>query len=175
MRSLLLVTALLVPLSSLAQGRAASVYTSVAEDDCTTIDSSDSDPEAEIDYYTGHCRGKNGFIVQISGGDIRYSLSLLYKGKEIRFTQIGYFHDMGSSKVEWRGLTNGDGSVTKFHSLIYRLKIDDYGQSRDTLFVVRLNGLRSCLIGNVQQSAKMNEAARKIADDMTKPCLPIQF
>ena len=177
MKALILLTSLLLPLSSFAESKSSSIYTSVAVKDCKTIESSENEAEPEIDYYTGHCEGKNGYTVQISGGDIRYSLSLIYGGEQVEFTRIGAFHDMGSDKVEWRGKVNKDGSVTKFHSLIYRLNIHGYGEnydeSRDSLFVVRLNGKKSCLIGQVEQSKNMNAEARKIADDMSKKCIPL--
>lgn len=164
-----------VTISTIANAKSDSVYTSVAVEDCKTIEASWLEQEPEIDYYTGHCTGKDGYKVVISGGDIRYSLSLIYKGTEVTLTNIGAFHDMGSEKIEWRGSVNKDGKINSFHSLIYRLSIADYAtdyvENVDTLFVVRLKGANSCVIGTVKQSLDMNEQARAIADDQSLPCL----
>ncbi len=155
-----------------------SVYTSVKVEDCKTIEDSSKDPNAEIDFYTGHCKGLAGYTAVVSGGDIRYSLSLIYKNQEVTLTRIGAFHDMGSDKIEWRGLANSKGQLVKAQSLIYRLSIsrhqDDLGDVKNdqNLFVVRLNGLNSCVVGVVKQSGTMNEEARAIADQAhSLPCL----
>jgi len=157
----------------------ASRYTSVAPKDCRTIESSELVKNPEIDYYTGHCPGFDGYTVVISGGDLRYSLGLIYRGRNLNFTRIGSFHEMGSTKIEWRGPVDSNGGVRRFNSLIYRLSIqafDDQPGPRNftRLFVVRLNGTRSCLIGTVEPSATMNAEARAIADDLSRPCLRVE-
>lgn len=157
-----------------------SVYTSVAYADCKVIKDSNLEPEPEIDYYTGHCAGKAGYTVVVSGGDIRYSISLIYQNNEINLTNIGAFHDVGSSKVEWRGPVGKNGKIKSYNSLIYRLNITHYNEddtmtNDDEMFVVRLNGAKSCLIGRVPLSQNMNEQARAIADDLSKPCLSEEF
>ncbi len=166
----------LVGMSAGASAKMASEYTSVATNDCKTIASSQNEVEPEIDYYTGHCEGRAGFTTIVSGGDIRYSLSLLYRGEEINFTEIRSFHDMGSDLIEWRGIEK-NGKIEEYTSLIYRLKIStpdawpDKPLSQDNLFVVRLNGIKSCLVGIVPQSSNMNERARAIADMPSLRCL----
>lgn len=174
MKNLTMVLAfILTSISSLAFAKTASVYTSVDTKDCKTIEGGELDPDSEIDHYTGHCAGKDGYTVVVSGGDLRYALSLIIQGEEIKFTNIGAFHDMGSKKIEWRGNADASGRISKFDALIYRLTIanPDGQSSKETLYVVRLDGKKTCLIGEVQQAPNMNAQARAIADDLARPCL----
>lgn len=179
MKKLFMMSSLLIGMSLLtgtsASAQYASIYTSVKPADCQTIKSSDLDQDAPIDYYTGECVGLDGYKVIISGGDLRYSLSLKYESQHLIFTQIGQFHDMGASRIEWRGLIGQDGRVKGYTSLIYRLSIADAegGPDDEKLFVVRLSGSDSCLIGVVDRSPNMNRTARKIADNPAAACLPI--
>jgi hypothetical protein len=145
-----------------------SVYTSIAKADCRTIEDSELEKQPEIDFYTGHCRGKGGYTVVISGGDLRYSLSLLVSGRVVELTRLGRFHDLGSTKVEWRGPTNSN-IIT---NLIYRLNVSNQdGKDSSYLYVVRLDGVRSCVIGVVPPGPNMNLRAREIADAELSTCV----
>jgi hypothetical protein len=151
-----------------------SVYTSIEAADCKTIEvATESDP---IDFYTGECAGADGYSVLVTGGDLRYSIVLKVDGKQVELTNIGAFHSPGSNKIEWRGpVKNGKVQPS---ALIFRLNIDDsFDQNdlpvgTDSLFVVRLMGTKSCVIGVVKQQPEMNSKARTLADDLTLPCLP---
>ena len=166
MKQILIFVSILVSGSAFAANQ--STYTSIAKADCQTIQDSENEKDAPIDYYTGHCPGKNGYTVVISGGDLRYSLSLKFGRKEINLTQIGSFHDLGADKVEWRGPRGG-----QYTSIIYRLNIaqGDEGKDKSYLYVARLAGANTCIIGIVPPGANMNQQARDLADDEYLPCL----
>lgn len=145
-----------------------SVYTSVAQKDCRVTESSEWKKNPEIDYLTMFCAGKGGYKVKISGGDLRYPLFLIAGGRTITLTEIGAFHELGSDRIEWRGPAGTD----RFTSLIYRLSIaDENGNMSPSLYVVRLAGRASCVIGTVPQGNNMNERARQIADNENARCL----
>lgn len=161
----------IVAISAVAQAKSESVYTSIDVDDCKVISAAWLEKEPEIDHYTGHCAGKDGYTVVISGGDERYDLSLIYQGAEVNLTNIDGFHDLAGLKVEWHSEIS-QGTKSPFHSLIYRMsESDDNGDATETLYVVRLKGAQSCVVGKVAQSANMNKKARAIADDLSLPCL----
>lgn len=135
-----------------------STYTSVLKEDCITIQDSEQEQDPEIDYYTGVCPGINGYQVKISGGDLRYGPTLMYQGKDVpnSLYQIYQFHDMGSSKVEWRN-----------NALIFRINTDDGSY----MHVVRLAGADSCTVA-VFNSGNLNQRARNVADHIESyPCL----
>lgn len=143
-----------------------STYTNVDVDSCTTIETSEGNPDAEIDYYTGICRGVDSYQVKISGGDLRYGLSLIYKGQEIEdLTKISSFHDMGSTKIEWRYEKNSRGQKI-YKALIFRIRAYENDTNVDYLHVVKLNGSDSCTVAVLTGLENMNEAARKIADSI---------
>lgn len=151
----------------LSAGAADSVYTSVKVDDCITLDSADFDDPVEIDYYTGVCRGYGPYTVMISGGDLRYGLSLLYRGKEIAgLTKTSAFHDMGSDVVEWR-VEQGQPKA-----LIFRISAaEDFSENGmpedvDLLHVVKLDELNSCTVAVLKKQANLNQLARKVADNI---------
>lgn len=151
---------------------AESVYTSVKVEDCITIDSSEFDAEPEIDYYTGLCKGQGPYVVKISGGDLRYSLSLLFRGKEIEgLTKTIAFHDMGSEVVEWRydNDKNLKALIFRINADIFRINADDgsgMGKSEDLLHVVKLNKANTCTVAVLSKQANMNEKAQEIADNI---------
>ena len=156
---------LITSLFALTAFAAESTYTSVKTEDCITIDSSDFDEFFEIDYYTGLCKGQGPYTVQIAGGDLRYSLSLLYRGNEITdLTKTYAFHDMGSDVVEWRSKVNADGSET-LQALIFR--ISAYEEANvDLLHVAKLAGKETCTVAVLRNEKKSNLKARAIADNI---------
>lgn len=163
----------LVSLSAHAKTQTGSVYTDIKAD-CITV--SNATEKAPIDFFTSECKAFAGFTLKISGGDLRYGPELKFEGAEIDLQRPGRFHDMASQKVEWvYDLTQdeeGSGSLA-FKALIYRLSVSDAtgDASRDQalLYVVRLNGKKSCVIG----TAQTNEAARKLADSKSAACVKV--
>ena len=174
LKKLILILSVLVSQQAFANH---STYTSVAVDDCVTIDSSEFDEEFEIDYYDGICKGLGGFAVNISGGDLRYSLNLLYRGKSIDgITKFIGFHDLGSDKVEWRYEVVNGKKVYK--ALIFRISAWDGIEMKnyDILHVVKLKGQNSCTVATLENKINMNEKARVIADNISKyNCLSIKL
>ncbi len=147
-----------------------SVYTSVAPADCIEI--SKTPENGEGDFYEAECTSYGGYRLRISGGDLRYQPVLSYGGQEIQFALAETFHDMGAPKVEWlysaSRAEDGTG-ILEWRALIFRQSVadPDGGQKdRSLLYVVRLNGPQTCLIG----SAATNEAARDLAQDPQTPC-----
>jgi hypothetical protein len=146
-----------------------SVFTSVAAKECVEISKSNSN--AEIDMSEAECVSYGGYRLRIGGGDLRYHPDLQFGGAPIELSLPGSFHDMGGEKVEWlySATRAGDGSgALDWRALIFRLNVDDTdtGKSRSVLYVVRLNGAQSCLIG----SASSNDAARALAHNLNAPC-----
>ncbi len=155
-----------------------SVYTSLEAKDCMTIDGSDLYQDPEIDFYTGECPGFGGYQTIVSGGDVRYNVSLKFQEQTIELENLASFHDAGT-KAEWRieRLKTNDGFSAKPSALIYRLNFDDYSEATGKSFtntmlvVARLNGLKTCVIGRVPRSNDMNQKAREIADNANAQCL----
>ncbi|MEM7646350.1 MAG: hypothetical protein AAF203_05530 [Pseudomonadota bacterium] len=177
MKISMVLTFLMFAIQGLAHPELESKYTSVKPADCFAANSSELELEPEIDFYEGTCPAFGGYVVEISGGDIRYSLSLHYGKKKIDLPRPGAFHDMGSDVIEWRFNRHNSNGHGPFHpnALIYRLNVaDDLTEGPkniDRLIVVRLNKEKSCVIGDLSKVKDMNKKARAIADDFSSPCL----
>lgn len=171
-----LVLALIVLGACQAQAKATSEYTSL--DDCKTLASSENDPNAEIDYFSAVCKGRDGYRVMYAGGDARSWIDLVPKTEKIPDTiefgisvdgRQGYFPNIAGRKLEWR---YNDGKLT---ALIVRTSGMDpeSDQSRDHLTVIRINTndvRKSCVIAVVNaRNSKANEKAR-IAADSARQC-----
>lgn len=160
-------------------GNFESTYTDVSLDKCVTISSSEMDKEFAIDYIISECPGLGGYQVGVVGGDLRYNLSLSYRGNEVQMPRLMQFHDVGSDKIEWRyeriNEANGQRGI-EYRALIYRLNestVDKSGKQTDSskLFVVRLNQSQSCTLGVIEQGKDMNKKARALADNLNAACL----
>lgn len=167
-----LLSALFVLLTNSALAAKDSLYTSLNEEDCTTISLDNS----IIDSYEGVCTGVDGYNIGVSGSDLRYSVTLDYKGSEIELPRLLSFHYPGAV-AEWRynASAKAKGGLS-YNALIYRLNYltyDDNGDPIDLsqLVVVRLNEEKSCVIGIVKNSKDMNIKARAIADDKSAKCI----
>lgn len=176
----LLLSAIVVLITNSAFAVTDSVYTSLKVEDCIAINASYLLPEdeQEIDYYEGVCPSFGGYQIGVSGGDIRYSVTLSYNGTEIELPRLYQFHDAGEV-AEWRyvrGAVAPSINQVVYTSLIYRLNYSDYQSNGDIvekskLVVVRLNKENSCVIGIIDNQSRMNERARVIADDGSAPCM----
>lgn len=144
-----------------AHAATGSVYTSIKAD-CVVV--SEPTQSAPIDFYEATCKSFGGYGLSIAGSDLRYSPRLTFGATEISLSGPGSFHDMGSDKVEWMyDLTRdeeGAGTLV-WKALIYRLNVYNQETQKDDsiLYVVRLDGEKSCSIG----TAKTNEEARRLA------------
>ena len=173
MKHILFLTLLLT--STISQAAFTSEYTDLNQ--CKTLSSSENDPDAEIDYFTSVCPGRDGFDVRLDGGDSRSWLSLVTTGTEHFVAEYlgahtaGFFTYVIGSKVEWR-YSNG-----KLIALIIRMggqDPEDYTKSVTSLTVIRLdknNPSAACTIKVINaQQAKANEKARAAADNLQLKC-----
>lgn len=161
-------------ISAHAEVKWESRYTGVRVEDCITVDSSDFDDEFEIDYYRGICPGQGPYLVEVAGGDLRYSVGLIFRGEAIerRLTRTIAFHEPGSDVVEWRGQRNANGEFVP-KALIFRISAaegfnEETGRQFDVslLHVVRLEGQRSCTVAVLRAEARDNQKARQIAESL---------
>lgn len=151
-----------------------SVYTDLKKD-CIVVSSATE--AAPIDFFTSECKAFGGYTLKESGGDLRYGPELSFNGKEINLQRPSSFHNMGSSKIEWvYDLTSdeeGSGDI-KFKALIYRLSVanieDPYKEDTSVLYVIKLDGEKSCVIG----TTKSNTSARALANNVSAPCATLE-
>ena len=154
--------------SVFAKTETKSVYTDMGKD-CITV-SSPTD-KAPIDFYESDCKAFGGFVLKQTGSDLRYGPALSFEGKEIDLQPPYSFHQMESSKVEWvYDLTQdeeGAGTI-KYKALIFRIGMDgdSSGKPANKLYVVKLDGKNSCVIGTVST----NQAARALANNASAAC-----
>lgn len=167
MKKTILISFSMLFFSSMVHAKLLSAYTSVDSKDCVTYQ--ESDDSSEIDFYTGECAGLGGYQVIVSGGDIRYDLSLKKDGQEIKLSNYSGFHDLGSDKIEWLYERSTENAVI-YKALIHKLSINIYDEStgeqkdEEVLLVSKLNGTNSCTVAEVKKSPRMNELAREIAE-----------
>jgi hypothetical protein len=130
---------------------------------CRVIESSDNDPDAEIDSFSQECPGKNNYRIFHEGGDLR-SWIVVKKGNEIvinLYNEVmqnapGTFPYVSGKVMEWRYL--GKTPI----AIIFRIagSNDTDTKTKSKLLVVRLSGEKACVIGTTTS----NVEARKIAD-----------
>lgn len=146
-----------------------SAYTPLDLAKCTILESSENDPNAEIDYFTVQCPGREGYDVMFLGGDLRSWITLKKKGAEIYDARKdvlenapGGFPHISSGVLEWRY-----DAAKKLKGLIFRIAGQDMGKDPatnpkdvSTLFVIRHHEGKFCFLG----TDKTNEGARRLAD-----------
>lgn len=144
-------------------------YTSILPKDCVIYSSSELEAEPEIDHLNSECTGLGGYQIFVSGGDLRYPLSLVYNNKEIKLTNYMGFHEVGAEKIEWLFDRTTDGKVT-YKALIHRMNFAQVeGKDKSVLIVSKLNKEKSCAVAVVKASKAepsndMNVKARLIAE-----------
>jgi hypothetical protein len=155
-----------------------SVYTSISRTDCVPFEFDD-----ESDYVASHCPGRAGVKVDFIYSDAREDLELSTQDAgHMRLglpNVIGGFNSLPSSKLEWRGYLNSDGSFQTY-ALIVRTKAYLPDQStKEALAVFRFTPFEICYVGKVdsrlsQNGLNSNQLARKLADEVavTFPCGP---
>ncbi|MFZ1107251.1 MAG: hypothetical protein WAN43_02735 [Rhodomicrobium sp.] len=146
-----------------------SVYTGVAPKDCIEIAKTGENTEG--DFYEAECASYGGYRLRIGGSDLRYHPNLQFGGEPIQMSLPGSFHDMGSDYAEWLYSASREadgGGALEWRALIFRLKVSnpEGGTDRSVLYVVRLNGPRSCLLGE----ASSNDEARALGQNLDAPC-----
>jgi len=122
------------------------------------------------------CKGVPGYKIRMMGFDSLMptpdptaEMSLELPGGK----QIGLWNDLSkhaikggksrltNKKIEWRYIKKGRSKL--YYALVFRV----YTGKKSKLFVARLDGAKSCLIG----ATGSNEKARKIADNLSQPCI----
>ena len=137
-----------------------SLYTDLTKD-CVTV--STATQEAPIDFYEAECKAFGGYRLTITGGDLRYHPELYFGDKKIEIETPMSFHDTASTKIEWvfnHSIDKEGAGKLEWKGLIYRLNYtdsEDPNKNTDMLFVVRLDGAKSCLIGTTQSNVKARE------------------
>ncbi len=154
--------------STQAKAELLSAYTSLVDQSCVVYDSADLHKDPEIDFLTQECSGLGGYQVMITGGDLRYPLSLVYNGTEITLTRIYSFHQVASSKIEWLYERSTDGRV-QYKALIHRIGYDaGTNSAKDTeiLIVTKLDKEKTCPVAVISPSKNMNAQARAKAEQV---------
>ena len=146
---------------------AESEYTSVNAEDCITLNSAEFDDEYEIDYYEAVCRGQGAYVIKVHGGDLRYGVTVLYRGEQVisSLVKISAFHDLGSEVVEWRYGSNPVGERV-LKALIFRISAYELDQSKNLLHVVKLDKMNTCTVSILTDESQDNLKARSIADNI---------
>lgn len=137
-----------------------SAYMPLEEKSCKMLESN-----AEADYFSMSCAGRDGYEIKVSGGDSRSWLVLSKNGQEV-FNSMndinanvrGNFAYISGKVLEWR-YDNKKVLV----GLIVRVNAQDAknpNKNTSDLFVFRHDQGRFCYSG----THRTNEGARKIAD-----------
>jgi hypothetical protein len=172
MKNFFLPLAFCLAVCSFAAQAMDSAYTSLEEKSCKMLESSADNPQAEIDYFTMSCAGRDGYEVKVSGGDSRSWLVLLKSGQpvydsmnDINANVKGQFPNITGKVLEWRY-----DNKKSLQGLIVRVNAQDENKpekSISELFVFRHNNGSFCYLG----THKTNEGARKIVDSKAS-CKP---
>lgn len=148
-------------------GKRASVYTSLEDKDCKTIEEIE-----ETGDWTGECPAVAGYRLELSSGDLRDDLTIIEGNKRTdlgipTLVANGAFDSLGP-KAEWRGPAGG-----KPDTLIVRVHVANPEGVSDSgrLAIARL-GQKPCLVAIVPPAAGQSDRARAIADGELPNCLP---
>lgn len=147
----------------------ASVYVDT-DKECVSVAESVENVDS-IDFSKRECKAFGGYQFFIEGADLRYSPTLEFRGKVVFSHREFAFHNMGASKVEWvyshETPANSKGEL-KWRGLIYRLAVatEDGSPDKSKLYALRLNGLKTCSLGE----AANNESARAMIYNPATPC-----
>ena len=159
-----------VLLSSATNAQIKSVYTSLSDKVCKTIESNPN----EGGSYEGLCPGIGGYKLRLYEGDLRQSINVVTPNKKDHPLDFGSnvtsaFSAVGE-KAEWR--VKGGKPV----ALIVRLNSsgDPVNPDRNVsyLVVAKITGNSACITDIVLPTVKnQNARARELADaSATKPC-----
>lgn len=158
----------LLILTILASAQTKSVYTSLSDSACKTIESNPDDGGS----YLGECPGAGKFKLQLLEGDLRQSVNVIFpKGKK---SELNIWHTFGGfssvgQKAEWR-IKNGIPIA-----LIIRFNVsenpEDSTKITSYLIVSKITKTAACITDVVPPGKTQNAKARKLADaSSAKPC-----
>lgn len=145
-----------------------SVYTSLTQRSCTTLEST---PD-EGGNYEGECRGVGGYKLRVIEGDLRQTIDVIVPGGrkfELGFWNVSSAFSYIGEKAEWR--MRGKTPI----ALIVRFNAnqDPVNTERVTsyLIVARLSGGLACITDVILPALSQNRDARRLADTArTRPC-----
>lgn len=164
--SLSTVLLLTASFTSQAAPQLTSVYTSLEEDNCKTLEAN----EDEAGWYKGRCKGISGYNLLLMEGDLRQTLTILDpKNKEFPLdlwsTVSSSFSSLGA-KAEWRVKKQGNKTIPV--ALIVRFNASENPekpeQTTSYLVVSKITNNEMCVTDVVKPNAKANEQARALAD-----------
>lgn len=151
-----------------------SVYTSLSEKSCKTLEQSDEG----AGWYRGECPGVDGYKLQVTEGDIRQSIDVVMPNKK-RFeldltSNVSPAFSSVGEKAEWRITRKGKSVVP--YALIVRYNASENPekpeQNTSYLVVVKITKNLACVTDVVKPSERANEQARELADvSPNKPCI----
>lgn len=173
MKSALLLALGMILSVSAAHAKSTSEYTSLEDSNCKMLANSEDDKDAEIDYFSSVCKGRDGLDIDFSGGDSRSWISLIKAGTEpseistgdsMEGEKQGQFPNIAGKKLEWR-YSNGNlnALIVRTHGLD-----PETNEGRYTLTIMRVDKkdqTKSCVLDVISaQQKNANAKARAIAD-----------
>jgi hypothetical protein len=153
--------------------KAESVYTDLASEKCTTIESNSD----EGGSYQGECAGVGGYKLEVLEGDLRQTINVIAPNRKKFELELWNKVSSGFSavgdKAEWRVVRTG--KTVKPTALIFRFNASDNPekpvQNTSYLIVVKITKTSACVTDVVKSAANANETARRLADNSAdKPC-----
>ncbi len=155
-------------LTIFAPAQIKSVYTSLSDKACKTIESNPDDGGS----YLGECPGVAKYKLQLLEGDLRQSVNVISaKGKK---SELNIWHTFGGfssvgQKAEWR-IKNGVPIA-----LIIRFNVsenpEDSTKITSYLIVSKITKTAACITDVVPPGKTQNAKARRLADaSSAKPC-----
>lgn len=164
---LILTASLLLSTSVFAQ-KMTSVYTSLNDKKCKTLESNVN----EGGSYLGECAGTSGYKLQISEGDLRQSVNVIAPNKKSFNLGLGRVSSAFSAvgeRAEWR--VKGKTPM----ALIVRFNAsenpDDTNKMTSYLIVSKITKNEVCIVDVFKPGKSQNLLAQKSADSaIGKPC-----
>ena len=151
---------------------ATSRFTSVAEEDCRTVE----ETSEEGGFWRRRCPGVGDYAVETTEGDLRQNLALIGSDGARDSLDLGTlgsgFSEIGGT-LEWRGPA-GEPFRPRTLTLRFNLYRGMEAQERPTsyLAVARLEGGAPCIVARIAPGPQQSVEARRIADAETLPgCL----
>ncbi|MDI1240904.1 MAG: hypothetical protein PSX80_03150 [bacterium] len=146
-----------------------SVYTSLDDKKCKTIEMTDE----EGGSYKGVCPGVAGYRLQLIEGDLRQTVTVVDpKGKEhpLEFWNLtGAFSAVGET-AEWR--MRGKKPIALIVRLTVNERVDDPAFVKSYLVVAKITPEETCVTHFLAPSRSHNLEARRAGDKAaSRPCL----
>ncbi len=173
MNKIFLISGLILIFTFGAAAQSKSVYTSLSDKVCKTVESNPN----EGGDYRGICPGTGGYKLELLEGDLRQSINIIAPNKKkyelSLWTTVSSGFSAVGQKAEWR--TTGAGKKTKPTAIIFRFNVSENPEKPETttsyLVVVKIADDSGCVTDVVSPTANANVTARKLADQSAlKPC-----